>query len=410
MLSTAAARCASSARRSWNGRALAHRRPSQRRRLREPLAGVEPARPAIPRAPVRAEADLGQDPRHRLGVGHRPPRLEGEGGPDARHHRPVHHRLPAPRRLDAGQQLAAPVQLLRGPAQRVVQRPLRRQDVDEAEVEPVHRHRPGHGRERVEAADLPEPPARVARLLQQRQRQPAGRAQVPPPLLGHPLEVRGLRQHAHPADAEELVEIAVRDGRVEIGAGDRRADARERDLDPVPVLRSQISGLRHRRRGDRRQVGQELGVLGPHRLHHHRVGGADEGAPRLLFPQLKVFRRNEFVADDAAGDGPEPGLVAGVDQLLGRGRVEVGHRLGAEDEHPLAPGRDGKSPADLAVYVDRAVRAGREALPAADAGLVHHLQQQRLIPSHGNGIRRADPDARQTGDTALGIDDEIQGT
>ncbi len=86
------------------------------------------------------------------------------------------------------------------------------------------------------------------------------------------------------------------------------------------------------------------------------------------------------------------------------------HRLGAEDEHSLAFGRDGKSPADLAVYVDRAVRAGRQALPAADAGLVDDLQQQRLITGHGDGIRRANPDARQAGDTAFGVDDEIQGT
>ena len=116
--------------------------------------------------------------------------------------------------------------------ERMVQRPLGRQDVHEAQVQPVHRHRPGHRRERVEPADLPEPPARVARLLQQRQRQPAGRAQVPPPLLGHPLEERRLRQHAHPADAEELVQIAEGDGRVEIGAVDRRTDAGVRDLEP----------------------------------------------------------------------------------------------------------------------------------------------------------------------------------
>ena len=183
----------------------------------------------------------------------------------------------------------------------MVQRALGAQDVHEAQVQPVHRHRPGHRRQRVEPADLPEPAARVARLLQQRQRQPARRAQVPPPLLRHPLEPGRLRQHAHPADAEELVQIAERDGRVEIGTADRRADARARDLEPRPMLRSQISGLGHRRQRHRGQVGQQLGVLGPHRLHHHRVGGADQGAPGLLFPQLKIFRGNEFVADDARG-------------------------------------------------------------------------------------------------------------
>ena len=71
--------------------------------------------------------------------------------------------------------------------------------------------------QRVQPADLPEPPAGVARLLQQRQRQPARGAQVPPPLLRHPLEHRRLRQHAHPADPEELLQVAEGDRRVELG-------------------------------------------------------------------------------------------------------------------------------------------------------------------------------------------------
>ena len=165
------------------------------------------------------------------------------------------------------------------------------------------------------------------------------------------------------------------------------------------MLRPQISGLRHRRKGDRGQVGQELGVLGPHRLHHHRVGGADEGAPRLLFPQLKVFSRNELVADHAPGDGAEPGLVAGVDELLGTGRVEVRHRLGAQDQGAAALRGDGKSPPDLAVYLDRAVGTGRQAPPAPDARLVHHLQQQWLVPRHRDRVGRAHAYAREARDT-----------
>ena len=231
------------------------------------------------------------------------------------------------------------------PRERVVQDPLGREDVHEAQVQPVHRHRPGHRRQRVQPADLAEPAARLPGLLQQRQRQPAGRADVAPLLLRHPLEIARLPQHADPADAEQLVQIAERYGCVEVGAADRRTYARVRDLEPIPMLRPQISGLRHRRKGDRGQVGQELGVLGPDRLHHHRVGGADEGAPRLLFPQLKVFSGNEFVADDAPGDGAEPGLVAGVDELLGTGRVEVRHRLGAQDERAVALARRWQEPA-----------------------------------------------------------------
>ena len=292
----------------------------------------------------------------------------------------------------------------------MVQRALGAQDVHEAQVQPVHRHRPGHRRQGVEPPDLPEPAARVARLVQQRQRHPAGRAQVPPPLLGHPLEERRLGQHAHPADAEELVQIAEGDGRVEIETVDRR-DAGARDLEPAAVLlRSQISGLGDRWERDRGQVGQELGVLRPHRLHHDRVGRADQGAPGLLFPKFKIFRRNEFVADDPAGDGAEAGLVAGVDELFGRGRVEVGHRLRTQDQHAVAVGGDGESPPDFAVYLDRLMRTRRQALPAPDAGVVHHLQQQRLVPRDGDGIRRAHADTGQTRDTEFGVDDEIQWT
>jgi hypothetical protein len=53
---------------------------------------------------------------------------------------------------------------------------------------------------------------------------------------------------------------------------------------------------------------------------------------------------------------------------------------------------------------------GRQTLPAADAGLVHHLQQQRFVAGHRDRISRAHPDARETGNAVLGVDDEIQGT
>src|SRR5918994_2194901 len=70
----------------------------------------------------------------------------------------------------------------------MVQYTLRGEDIHEAEVHPVHRDRPGQRPQRVQAPDLPEPPAGVARLVQQRERKPARRAQVPPPLLRNPLE------------------------------------------------------------------------------------------------------------------------------------------------------------------------------------------------------------------------------
>ena len=85
-------------------------------------------------------------------------------------------------------------------------------------------------------------------------------------------------------------------------------------------------------------------------------------------------------------------------------------RLGAQDQDPVALGGDGERPADLAVYLDRPVGTGGQTLPAANAGLVHHLQQQRLVPGHRDRIGRADPDARQTRDTEFSVDDEIQWT
>ena len=281
----------------------------------------------------------------------------------------------------------------------MVQDPLGREDVHEAQVQPVHRHRPRHRRERVEPADLPEPPARLPRLLEQRQGKPAGRAQVPSALLRHPVEPGRLRQHVHPANAEELVEIAERDGRIEIRAADRRAHPRVRDPEPIPMLSPQISGLGDRRDRHRRQVGQKLRVLRPHRLDHDRVGGPDEGAPGLLFPQLKVFSRNEFVADHPSGDRAEPRLIAGVDQLFWTGWVEIRHRFGAQDEHPVALRGDGKSPPDLAVYLDRPVGAGRKATATPDTGLVHHLQQQRLVARHRDRIGGAHSHTREARDT-----------
>ena len=332
------------------------------------------------------------------GSGRDRPGLDLERGPHARHQGLVHHRVAAPGRLGAGQELPAPEQLLPRARQRVVQRPLGREDVHEAQVQPVHRHRPGHRLERVQPAELAEPPAGVARLLQQRQRQTAGGAQVPPPLLRHPLEEGRLVQHVHAPDPEDLVQVAEGDRRVELGTADRGTDAGVGDFEARPVLRSQISGLRHRRNRHRGQVGNQLGELEPDRVHHHRIGGADQGAPRLLFPELKIFRGNEFVANDAPGDGPEAGGVARVDHLLRRGRIEVRHRLRAQDQHAVALGGDGKSPPNLAVYLDGPVGTGRQTLAAADARIVVDLKQQRLFRRHRDGVGRTDANASQACD------------
>ena len=52
----------------------------------------------------------------------------------------------------------------------------------------------------------------------------------------------------------------------------------------------------------------------------------------------------------------------------------MGDRFGAQDEHAVALGGDGKGPPDLAVYLDRPVGTGRQALAAADTGLVDDLR------------------------------------
>jgi hypothetical protein len=231
---------------------------------------------------------------------------------------------------------------------------------------------------------------------------------VPAPLLRHPLEEGRHRQDVHPADPEDLIQIAEGDGRVELGSTDWGTDARVGNLEARAILRSEITRLGDRRQGDRGQIGQQLGVLVPHRLHDHRIGGADQGAPGLLIPELKVFSGNQFVADDAPGDGPEAGLVAGVDDLLRRGGIEVGDGFRTEDQRAGAAGGDGKSPPDFAVYLDGVVGANGQALTRADTGLVVYLGQHLLVYRHSNGVGRADADTGQARDAELGVNDEIQ--
>jgi hypothetical protein len=125
-------------------------------------------------------------------------------------------------------------------------------------------------------------------------------------------------------------------------------------------------------------------------------------------PELKVLSSNEFVTDDSPGDGPEAGGVAAVDDLLGGGREEVGDRLGAQDQDPVALGGDGKSPPDLAVYLDSCVGASREALPAADACLIVDSEQQRIVHRHRDGVGGTDANTSQAPDAELGVNYEVQ--
>ena len=87
----------------------------------------------------------------------------------------------------------------------------------------------------------------------------------------------------------------------------------------------------------------------------------------------------------------------------------MGDGLRAQDQDPVTLRGNGESLANLAIYLDRTMRTGRETLAAPDAGLVYDLQQERLVARHRNSIGGAHAHACQAGDTELGVDREIQG-
>jgi hypothetical protein len=87
----------------------------------------------------------------------------------------------------------------------------------------------------------------------------------------------------------------------------------------------------------------------------------------------------------------------------------VGDGLGAEDEHPIALGGDGKSQPYLAVYLDRVMGTDLVALPAADAGLILDLDQVGFFGRHRDGVGGTDTNTGQACNTKLGVNDKIQG-
>ena len=135
----------------------------------------------------------------------------------------------------------------------------------------------------------------------------------------------------------------------------------------------------------------------------------DERPPVGILPQLEVLLRHQLVADDPAGDQPEPRLVAGVDQLLRRGRMEMDHRLRRQDQRAIAALGDRQGP------VHRPGRAeiaswGQEGMhsPQLDAVFLDDLDHPRL-GRQGNGVGRACADTSQTGDAARRVNGEVQG-
>src|SRR5437660_3136504 len=169
-------------------RARFERGAPRRGRLSERAAGGVTARAAVPGPAVGREPDLLEHGCDRFG--RRPVTVAQDreclAYSDAARHGLLHHRPSRPRRLRRPHDLAPPEQLVRRPQERVFEAALARQDVHEPHVDAVHRHRPGDRFQTTKPAHLTEPPAGVRFLHQQLPRPATRRAQVPPPLLGHP--------------------------------------------------------------------------------------------------------------------------------------------------------------------------------------------------------------------------------
>src|SRR5207245_2145953 len=122
------------------GGARPERRASQRGGVGERPARRVPARAAVPRLAVRREPDLLQDGFHRFRLWPVPVLGDRErlGDLHPARHRFLHHRGARPRRLRRPHDLAPPEQLVPRTQQRMVEAPLARQDVHEAQVQTIH--------------------------------------------------------------------------------------------------------------------------------------------------------------------------------------------------------------------------------------------------------------------------------
>ena len=280
----------------------------------------------------------------------------------------------------------------------MVQRPFGAQDVDEAEVRAVA-HRMGECGEGVQPPDDLEPPHfRLPDLGQHREGHSSRRGEVAPALLGDPREDVGLTGHLHAEPAEELLEVGEGERRVDQVA-ERRREAAVHHPHRSAVLRPEVAHLRLARRADRCQVRHQLGPVPGDRLHHHRVGAPDQGAPGLVVPEVEVGHRDQLVADDAPRHHPESRRLTGVHHLLGLGGVEVRRRLRRQDQRPYPPGRDRGGPRQVPVSGDRAVGTSGDTLAAADTGVVFD-PYERLF--HRNGTDRTNAYAGEAADTGLG--------
>jgi hypothetical protein len=289
----------------------------------------------------------------------------------------------------------------------MAQRAGMRQQVDKPQVDMVVPRGTRQRRQGFQPADGEQaPPARRA-AHDHFQRQPARHRHVPPGLERNPGE--GPRQcfRPHLPQCKELLQVTEGQHGVKFLDSTCRADAGVNDREGITVQTPQESSLRHARRGHRGQVRDQLGIVGGDRGDNYRISRADQRPPVGIFPEPEVCLGHQLIANNAAGNQPETGLIAGVDQLFRRGGVEVRHRLRRQDQRTIATLGDRQREVHRPGRRDGIVRAGRQAFPTTDAILLDDLHHARLGRQR-DGIGRADPDARQTGDAARVVDVEVQ--
>ena len=167
--------------------------------------------------PLRTQADRLEHFFHPGRIGPHQPRLDLEDGSVARHHRVVHHRLPAAGRLAALHHRPAPEQLFARTRERVIQPPLVGQQVHEAQVEPIDRHRPRQTAQLLEPRGACGTACSSSRASSSSESGiPPASAQVPAMLARDPGEVCGLRQGAHAAEPEQLLQVLEGDRRIQL--------------------------------------------------------------------------------------------------------------------------------------------------------------------------------------------------
>src|SRR6266498_1909896 len=186
-----------------------------------------------------------------------------------------------------------------------------------------------------------------------------------------------------------------------------QADAGVDDRRVLAVQRLEIARFGLDRRGDGREIGNQLGIVVLDRLDDDGTGTADHGAagsPLFLTPEVEVLLRDQLVPQDATVHRAESyGVACVYDLFRGRG-IEPGGRLDRQDEHRFAAQREFERAGGVADGDDGFVGTGGHTQAHASAGLVDNPD---LLLFDRYGIRRADAHAGQARDAQLRIDSKI---